>query len=48
MKLKRKNDYMKYWRIVRKIVKEKYGIGTEQLDFLLFFTQRRIFFRRNF
>ena len=43
MKLNRKNDYMKYWRIVRKIVKEKYGIGTEQLDFLLFLHSEEYF-----
>ena len=43
MKLKRKNDYMKYWRIVRKIVKEKYGVGTEQLDFLFFLHSEEYF-----
>tara|TARA_B100000780_G_C21119901_1_gene453508 strand:+ start:1518 stop:1967 length:450 start_codon:yes stop_codon:yes gene_type:complete len=43
MKSKRKNDYMKYWRIVRKLVKEKYGVNTEQLDFLFFLYSEEYF-----
>ena len=43
MKFKRPNDYMKYWRIVRKLVKEKYGVGTEQLDFLFFLYSEEYF-----
>ena len=48
MKLKRKNDYMKYWRIVRKLVKEKYNINTEELDFLFFLHSEKYFTEKTF
>jgi hypothetical protein len=36
MKKPRKNDYMKYWRVIRFFVKKKYKINTEELDMLFF------------
>ena len=47
MKSSPPNDYMKYWRIVRKLVKEKYGVGTEQLDFLFFLYSEEYFTLEN-
>lgn len=36
MERTRKNDYLKYWRVVRKYIKECYGLNQSDLDMLLF------------
>ena len=30
------HDFMKYWRVIRYWVKAKYGLGTPDLEMLLF------------
>ena len=42
MKLK-VNDCLKYWRVIRYFVKQKYGLTTGDLDMLLFLYSEDIF-----
>ena len=42
------NDYLKYWRVVRYIVKAKYNIGTADLDMLLFLYSEKYFSKDKF
>ena len=37
------HDYLKYWRVVRFWVKATYGIGTPDLDMLLFLYSEQVF-----
>lgn len=42
------NDYLKYWRVIRYFVKAKYGIGTAELDMLLFLYSEKYFSKDKF
>ena len=42
------NDYLKYWRVVRYIIKIKYGISTGELDMLLFLYSEKYFGKEKF
>jgi DNA-binding MarR family transcriptional regulator len=48
METKRKNDYLKYWRVLRYFIKAKYGIGTAELDMLLFLYSEKYFGKDKF
>ena len=41
-------DYLKYWRVVRYFIKAKYGIGTSDLDLLLFLYSETYFSKDKF
>jgi|TARA_Y100001938_G_scaffold135606_1_gene197450 hypothetical protein len=43
-----KQDFLKYWRVVRFWVKEKYGIGQQDLELLLFLYSERYFKKSDF
>lgn len=43
-----KNDYLKYWRVIRYYVKAKYGISTADLDMLLFLYSEKYFSKDKF
>ena len=47
MKLK-VNDCLKYWRVIRYFVKQKYGLTTGDLDMLLFLYSEDIFSKDKF
>jgi len=40
------NDYLKYWRVIRRYYLEKYGLSTEDLDVLLFIKTEGFFSTR--
>ena len=42
------NDYLKYWRIIRYFIKNKYMLTTGELDMLLFLYSEEIFFKDKF
>ena len=42
------HDYLKYWRVVRFWVKATYGIGTPELDMLLFLYSEQVFNKSKF
>ena len=42
------NDYLKYWRIIRYFIKNKYKLTTGELDMLLFLYSEEIFSRDKF
>lgn len=44
----RKNDYLKYWKIIRQFIKSKYGIGQADLDMLLFLYSEGYFKKADF
>ena len=49
MELKsKKHDYLKYWRVVRYFVKAKYGLGTADLDMMLFLYSEKYFDKATF
>lgn len=48
MERTRKNDYLKYWRVVRKYIKERYGLSQVDLDILLFLYSEPYFTRDTF
>jgi hypothetical protein len=43
-----KDDYLKYWRVVRYFIKAKYKISEPDLEMLLFLKSERYFTSRNF
>lgn len=43
-----KNDYLKYWRVIRYFVKAKYGISTADLEMLLFLYSEKYFSKAKF
>ena len=47
MKLK-VNDCLKYWRVIRYFIKQKYGLTTGDLDMLLFLYSEDIFSKEKF
>ena len=47
MKLK-VNDCLKYWRVIRYFIKQKYGLSTSDLDMLLFLYSEEIFSKEKF
>ena len=42
------NDCLKYWRVIRYFVKQKYGLTTSDLDMLLFLYSEDIFSKEKF
>jgi len=42
------HDFLKYWRVVRYWVKAKYGLGTPDLEMLLFLYSEQIFNKTQF
>ena len=41
-------DYLKYWRVIRYFIKQKYGLTQEDLDMLLFLKSEDYFSRDTF
>ena len=44
----KKNDYLKYWRVVRRLVKVKYGLGLAEMEMILFLHSEQYFGRDKF
>jgi len=44
----KKNDYLKYWRVIRYFVKAKYGLSTADLEVLLFLYSEKYFGKDSF
>ena len=42
------NDCLKYWKVIRYFIKQKYGLTTADLDMLLFLNSEDIFSRDKF
>jgi len=42
------HDFLKYWRVIRFWVKKKYGLGTPELEMLLFLYSEQIFNKNQF
>ena len=42
------NDCLKYWRVIRYFIKQKYGLTTADLDMLLFLYSEEIFSKKKF
>jgi len=42
------HDFLKYWRVVRFWVRKKYGLGTPDLEMLLFLYSEQIFNKERF
>ena len=42
------HDFLKYWRVIRYWVKAKYGLGTPELEMLLFLYSEQIFNKSQF
>ena len=42
------NDYLKYWRVIRRWVKSNYGLGTVELEMLLFLYSESYFTKDTF
>ena len=42
------NDCLKYWRVIRYFIKQKYGLSTGDLDMLLFLYSEEIFSKEKF
>jgi hypothetical protein len=42
------HDFLKYWRVIRQWVKAKYGMGTPDLEMLLFLYSEQIFNKQQF
>tara|TARA_R110002012_G_scaffold36040_2_gene102207 strand:- start:15464 stop:15907 length:444 start_codon:yes stop_codon:yes gene_type:complete len=42
------NDCLKYWRVIRYFIKQKYGLTTADLDMLLFLYSEDIFSKKKF
>lgn len=45
---KRANDYLKYWRVIRKYYQMKYELSTSDLDILLFLYSEEYFYKSKF
>jgi len=43
-----KNDYLKYWRVIRQYVKVKYGLTQSDLDIILFLNSEGYFNKDKF
>ena len=43
-----KHDFLKYWRVIRQWVKAKYGLGTPDMEMLLFLYSEQIFNKQKF
>lgn len=43
-----KNDYLKYWRVIRQYIKVKYGLTQSDLDIILFLNSERYFSKDKF
>lgn len=43
-----KSDYLKYWKVVKKWAKSKYGLSTSDIEMLLFLYSEGLFTRNNF
>ena len=43
-----KNNYLKYWRVIRYWVKSKYGLSTPDLEMLLFLYSEERFHKTKF
>jgi len=48
MKSEPKNNYLKYWRVIRYFCKAKYNLSTSQLDMLFFLYSEEYFSRDKF
>ena len=48
MKYPKKNDYLKYWRVVRHYIKARYKVSPADLDMLLFLYSEQYFDRGKF
>ena len=46
--MEKKNDYLKYWRVVKYYVKAKYGISQAELEMLLFLKSESYFNKDRF
>jgi hypothetical protein len=44
----RKNDYLKYWKVIRQFIKSKYGLNQADLDMLIFLYSEDYFSRDTF
>jgi len=42
------NDYLKYWRVIRYFIKEKYNLSLSQLEMLLFLYSEDVFSTEKF
>jgi len=42
------DDCLKYWRVIRYFIKQKYGLTTADLDMLLFLYREEIFSKKKF
>ena len=42
------DDCLKYWRVIRYFIKQKYGLTTADLDMLLFLYSEEIFSKKKF
>lgn len=45
---KPKEDYLKYWRVVRQFIKKKYNISQSEMDILLFLYSEKYFTKDSF
>lgn len=45
---KRKNDYLKYWRVIRYYIKAKYNVTQADLDVILFLYSEKYFDKSKF
>ena len=48
MKSKRKNDYMKHWKIVRNLAKARYGLTVPDLDMMFFLYSEEYFTKEKY
>tara|TARA_R110000803_G_scaffold10308_9_gene31727 strand:- start:3459 stop:4016 length:558 start_codon:yes stop_codon:yes gene_type:complete len=47
-RLERKDDYMKYWRVIRYYILKKYKLSTSELDMMMFLYSEKYFNREKF
>jgi hypothetical protein len=43
-----KNDYLKYWKVVKQWAKVKYGVGTADIEMMLFLYSEGLFTQKQF
>lgn len=46
--MSQKNDYLKYWKVIRYFVQAKYGVKSADLDMLLFLYSEKYFGKQQF
>jgi len=46
--MSQKNDYLKYWKVIRYFVQAKYGVKSADLDVLLFLYSEKYFGKQQF